>query len=407
MRYFDACCFIRKRITLLLVGLLWVASRPAIAVDPAVIQSMDAMTFHGPETKGKVELVDGKIGKALKFSFENDCRSAFSAIRLHPSGDWDRAAGFSFWVKGDGSNHLGGLEFIWNDDYAQRYGYAFPLNSTEWQKIIVRWGDLIPEVSAITKWIDAQGGNAPSKLVQLAFGKWWYWKDYAAHSYTIGEIRLEPTIDALPDYKPVGDPLSRVRAKLKDGHPVTIVTIGDSLTDYDHWSNKETNWPTFLKDRIKAKYGSDVTIVNPAMGGTDLRQNMVITPRWSSQTPGPDLVTIWFGSNDFDGGMRGDGFYQAQKDAVERVRRITGGKADVMLLSTRPPMGPVDKLAEMADATCKAARDVNAGLADIHQAYGKVAEAERPALYAWDKVHLGKPGQELVAQSVLDALGQG
>src|SRR5262249_52369571 len=151
------------------------------------------------------------------------------------------------------------------------------------------------------------------------------------------EWHLEPKIDLDNDeYKPPGAPLARLAEKLKAKKPVTIVTIGDSLTDFAHWANKQTNWPTLLKAKIKEKYGSEVTIVNPAIGGTLLRQGMVIIPRWVKQVPEPDLITICYGYNDDDSKMTADQFFDAQKDAVERVRRATHGKADVLIITTCP-----------------------------------------------------------------------
>ena len=50
-------------------------------------------------------------------------------------------------------------------------------------------------------------------------------------------------------------------------------------------------------------YGSEVKLINPAIGGTTLSQNVILTPRWLQETPAPDLVTIWFGGNDWDTGV--------------------------------------------------------------------------------------------------------
>src|SRR5205085_11470848 len=125
--------------------------------------------------------VDGRDGKALKFSFDEDCKSVFAFGKARGAADWDSAGGFSFWVKGDGSKHLGGLELVWNEDFSVRYGFAFPIDGTEWTKVVVPWRDLIPETAnARAKPLGADG-NAPSKLGALWFGKWWYWRDYAAH----------------------------------------------------------------------------------------------------------------------------------------------------------------------------------------------------------------------------------
>ena len=308
-------------------------------------------------------------------------------------------------MKGDGSNHLGGLEFIWNGDYATRYAYAFPINSVEWQKVVVPWRDLIPEFSKTTRGIDPKDGNAPAKLSPPQFGKWWYWKDYAAHAYAIDDIRLEPMI--APDtreFRPPNAPLARVLAKLKAGQPITLVTMGDSLTDASHWTNREHNWPLLLKAEIKRKYGSEVTIVNPAMGGTELRHNLVVLPRWTGATPAPDLVTILFGFNDWNGGMRGKVFEATQQDAIDRVRRATNGKADVLVFTPCPSLENGTTFDELAVACRQAAKNKNAGLGDTYSVFQAVPQPEKSSQYVEDKVHLSLQGQQRVAQTVLDAL---
>lgn len=383
----------------------------APAGDKPLLDSMDAVTFSPPAEKAYVETAPGHVGGALKFSFDAAAQSAFVQGHVRGNPDWDKSAGFSFWVKGDGSNHLGGIEMIWNEDYSQRYGYSFPINSQEWRRIVVPWRDLIPEKGDIALPLDAKTGHAPSKLGPITFGKWWYWKDYAAHSYTVDDIRLEPVITPpARDYQafPVGAPLARTLAKLKTHKPITVVTMGDSLTDFSHWTNKDTNWPTFLAEQIKAKYGSAVTLVNPAMGGTTLRQNLVVLPRWSSTTPAPDLVTIFFGFNDYAEGMRGQAFAATVGDAIDRVRRATQGRADVLVLTTCPPMtlNNGQALAEMAQACRQAAQAKNAGLCDIYAIFQAVPLSDRPALMASDSVHLSRSGQELIAQSVLTALAK-
>lgn len=269
------------------------------------------------------------------------------------------------------------------------------------------WRDLIPESSGIAQTIEPINGNAPSKLGPLVFGKWWYWKDYAAHSYTVDDIRLEPVIPQdTRTFRPAGAPLARVLAKLKAGKPITIVTMGDSLTDFAHWTNRETNWPTFLTNAITQKYGSHVTLVNPALGGTELRQNLILLPRWTSETPRPDLVTIFFGFNDWTAGMRQARFTTVQQEAIDRVRRATGGRADVLVMTTCPPLtlNNGEAMGEMAAACRDAAHSRNAGLCDIYSAFQAVPLADRPPLHASDGVHLSLPGQKMVAETVMKAL---
>src|SRR5437868_2545243 len=187
------------------------------ADDGPIIDSLDQIRFQAPKDKGTLELVEGKLGKAVKFSFADKCQSAFFTSRIRGSAAWDEAAGFSFWVKGDGSDHFGGLQFIYDDDFAVRYDYMFPIKSTEWAKVTVAWRDLVPALPGPkARLLDPERGNKPSKLSALWVGKWWYWRDYAGHSFALDELRLETTIDLdRNDYKPAGPPLARTLAKLK------------------------------------------------------------------------------------------------------------------------------------------------------------------------------------------------
>ncbi len=198
-----------------------------------------------------------------------------------------------------------------------------------------------------------------------------------------------------------------MRAKLKAGQPITIVTMGDSLTDFHHWSNREVSWPNLLRDHLKEKFSADVTIINPAIGGTQLRQNLILIPSWLSRAPAPDLVTIFFGGNDWDAGMRGPEFRAACNEAVDRVRRATKGQADVLLMSTCPSAVRWTETAELAASCRQAAQDRNAGLADIEAAMHAAGKEDRNPLFGFDRVHLGPPGHQVVAETVQKAIEAG
>lgn len=393
-----------------ILALLLLASPLALAQDGAgtLIHSMDDLKVRNPEKNGRAETVDGKVGKAVKFSFDQDCSGAFCMTPIRGSADWDKAAGFSFWVKGDGSKHFGGLQFIWNDDYGARYDLMFPIDSTEWKKVVVAWRDLTPVMpTPSSKFLDPKTGNAPSKLSSLWFGKWWYWREYGAHSYVIDEMRLEPTI-ALDSnlYLPAGLPLERVQAKLKAGKPMTIVTMGDSLTDTRHWANRTINWPGLLHQKLQ-EHKVEARIVNPAIGGTELRQNLVLIPRWLAEAPEPDLVTVCFGGNDWNSGMREEMFRETVRETIDRVRRATKGKADVLILTTVPSFEMWATRDELGEGVRAAVSERKAGLADAEKAFHAVAADQREKLYCKDKVHLDPPGHAILATLVLAAIESG
>jgi lysophospholipase L1-like esterase len=396
----------RPFVSLLLV---LAAQAPGLADDPLVIASMDEMRFTPPKEKGTAELVEGKSGKAIRFRFEEGARSAFFSNNIRGTAEWDKAVGFSFWVKGEGVDGFGGLEFIFDDDYAVRYDYCFPVKGTNWTRVVVAWGDLIPVLPGPkAKPLGPLGtidGNLPSKLTGPWVGKWWYWGDYPPIAFAIDDIRLVEQAGRRGPLRHIEPPpLSRVLEKLRAGKPITVVTMGDSLTDKRHWANRETCWVDLLKSQAKAKYGSDVTIVNPAIGGTQLRQNLVLLPRWLDQAPAPDLVTVFFGGNDFDAGMRGGEFRFACDEAVSRIRRATFGQSDILILTTNPSASRWEANAEMADACRVAAREYNAGLADTEAAFQQAGKKDREKLFVDDRVHLSRLGHEVVAETVLKAI---
>ncbi len=417
-----------RRLTLAALALCAVH---ACCEEGALIDAMDAVSFTAPtdgdkKVKGAVELVDGKVGKALKFTFEDNCLNVnatpINTFKATP--EWDNAAGISFWLKGDGSDHLGSFQFVYNWDYTTRYTVTFPIDSTEWKKVVIPWREMIPSLSrGEIKPLDPKTGNLPSKLALVGFGKWWFWKDYAGHSYTIDDVRLEAKIELdTTDYTPKGNPLARVQQKLKEKKPLTIVTMGDSLSAPEHWANKEVIWHGLLTKMIKEKYGSDTKIVNPAIGGTELLQGLIIIPRWVKQAPEPDLVVIFYGGNDRAGGVTPEKFLEIQKDAVERVRRATKGKADVMIMPTAPAIAKADPpeptawelTRPIAEACRKAAAAKNAGVADVYAAFDAVPKDGREKLFAnlpgtttCEGCHLGAFGHETVAKTVLAAMEGG
>ena len=50
----------------------------ARAADAGLIDAMDELHFQPPKEKGKAELIDGKMGKAVRFSFDKDARAPSS-----------------------------------------------------------------------------------------------------------------------------------------------------------------------------------------------------------------------------------------------------------------------------------------------------------------------------------------
>jgi lysophospholipase L1-like esterase len=388
----------------LLAGFACFSSILAANEGPLIDDMNDVATFSKPAAKCSLELTEGKSGKAIKFSFDSAASGQFATGRAKGTPEWDKAAGISFWVKGDGSDHTGGIQFIYDNDYSIRYTCSFPISSTDWTRIVIPWRDMISPLGHGATTLDPKAGLKPSKLGAIAFGKWWFWKDYAAHSFSIDDLRLEPTIDLDENaYKPEGDPLARVRAKLSAGKPITIVTMGDSLTDFSHNANVKVNWPTKLKAALNQKFKSEVTIVNPAIGGTELRMNLIHIPRWIKIAPEPDLVMLQFGANDFVSKVAPETFFESQKEAIDRVRRATRGKADILVFATIPGTKNWTAYTQMSAASKKAAAEKNAAFLELEAAFFEAGKENKDQFYV-DGCHLTGAGHELVSTTVAKVL---
>ncbi len=186
--------------------------------------------------------------------------------------------------------------------------------------------------------------------------------------------------------------------------------MGDSLTDEHHWANKQSPWLRQMAAAIEDKYGSKVTLINPAIGGTTLSQNLVLTPRWLKQAPQPDLVTIWFGGNDWDSGVRGPRFTEYLNATIDRIRQATKGHADILLLTTNPSHAGWESMAEMEQSVRNVAKARHCALADIAAEIHKFPspdEALKQEYWAWDKVHLGPKGHAATQALIMKLISDG
>ena len=157
---------------------------------------------------------------------------------------------------------------------------------------------------------------------------------------------------------------------------------------------------------MKQQFGGDIELVNPAIGGTQLTQNLVLMPRWLDGHPQPDLVTVWFGFNDFDSGMRREHFERILRFAVDRIRRLTKGRSETLLITTCPAVARWDTMEELVEAARTVAAEKKTGLADVSAAFHRAGseEAARVSLFCRDRTHLSSSGHELAAKTVADVI---
>lgn len=371
----------------------------------------EAGLIDGFETAPAVEritAVPGRTGQAIQITCEEGWQKMTQVSQAKGSADWDRAAGISFWVKGDGSPNWGAISLAHaGDEPPMAYFATFPLDSREWRKITLAWSDLTPFIPRPDMRPLGPAGKSPAGLGRISFGKLWFFRQFPAHSYAIDDLALEPAIiQDRTDHTPGGDPLARVKALIAAKKPLTWVAMGDSLTDFRHRANRPpVNWPTFTVDGLQAA-GCAATLVNAGVGGNQLTHGLIGMPAWLRGTPRPDLVTILFGFNDLDDGITPAQFELWLGLAVDRVRRATGGSADVLIMTTCPAATLWDKpgLGELAEACRRVAKTKNAGLADVATALRSAGGQQPDALFFEDRVHLGAPAHRLIADTLLKTL---
>ena len=105
--------------------------------------------------------------------------------------------------------------------------------------------------------------------------------------------------------------------------------------------------------------------------------------------------------------MRGPRYKQYLRMAVDRVRRLTKGQAEIVVMTTCPGFAAWETTAELSKAAYAVAKEQNTGFADAAGAFHKAGsreEALKRQYWVWDNVHLGPGGHELIADTVLRSL---
>lgn len=286
----------------------------------------------------------GHGGAAIKVTFAESSAAQFVGRGVKGSDGWDKMEGLSFWFKGDGSGGFVAVSLI-DDSYTKRYAALVSLKSKDWRQVKLRWNDFVPEV-VTADWFGQKDGNMRPSLVRaLWFGRWFYNRPWSACSFEIDDVCIEPKLEAPSMSVPEAGGFPRTLARLKAKQPVFIVALGDSITYGTHVPEREKNaYPAVLQGLLRKKFGYEgITVLNKGIGGLETRQGMVLLPREIGDPP-PDLVTVHFGYNDYSSmlekrlspeecaALAGRNL----KQLVSRVRVLSGGRTEVLLVAAIP-----------------------------------------------------------------------
>ncbi len=130
--------------------------------------------------------------------------------------------------------------------------------------------------------------------------------------------------------------------KLKNGKHVTIVALGDSITEVTFHTRGRMNWVGLLNEAIFESYGNGAcTLINSGKCASSYAEALTRLDR-DVLRYNPDLVIIAFGMNDAGGGLEKlDVFCENVRKTVALIREHCGSE---ILIRTPNPVVTVHGL---------------------------------------------------------------
>lgn len=311
------------------------------------------------------------------------------------SAAWDGYAGVSFWVKGDGSDQYGCLALVGPYPFVT----YFPLANQEWHQLVVPWHDFVPESQVDP--IGSYGGMPPSGIQAIRLGSRWTIGHNNApipeHRYAVSRIELVEELPAPPPV-PAARSFGEVLALLKAKQPVRIQCMGDSITAGTGLADRDRErYATQTQDLLRRWLGYEVILCySHAVGGAKLTDARAWIPRDFAGTT-PDLVTVWYGYNDKSNAFTRESYAKSLNDYLDRVQRVTGGRAAILLFATGPGCGPrFTMLDDYAETVRETARQRGLPCFDIHAILKAIGREELNEFFG-DLAHPNARGHELIA----------
>ena len=129
--------------------------------------------------------------------------------------------------------------------------------------------------------------------------------------------------------------MQKTLEKLSNGEHVTIVALGDSITEVTFHTQGRMNWVQLLDEAIFEEYGNGIcTIINSGKCGSTYTDGLSRLER-DVLRYNPDLVIIAFGMNDSTRGSEGlNQFKSDLEQTVNLIRQRCG--SEIMLRTPNP-----------------------------------------------------------------------
>ncbi|MHC4713154.1 MAG: CIA30 family protein [Planctomycetota bacterium] len=392
------------RAALFLLLLLGVPAPDLWAQEQVIIED-----FNAPESPALriKESIEGSVtyalesnpdrGGYLQMTFRRPPNAGFAYVYLPLVEKLSASAaghdGLSLKVKGDGSTTFGTIE-IRSDEYRNIFQAVFPLDSTDWTRIDIRWEDFFQMNDGVPE--------APINWAALnvfAFGSRAMWGD---GSFAVDDIALAAIEPREPVKAPPGmDELSRFVARLKAGGELKIVALGDSITfGAKVHSGRRTTALYFQRVAAgleRAFPGATVSTVNAGVGGDTIAEAIV---RVGHQVVPHDcdLVLVLLGAND---AMYA--FSEARVRATMTIlldRLLETTRADILLLGPTQVISKPGVPEAYAAIYRDIAREKGVAFLNLSETLSLLAEEDFKRAFA-DAVHLSEYGHEVISEAVL------
>lgn len=400
---------------------------PALAFSSELIDDGETTGIWRPLSARPAPRVDrssaGRDGGALKMTFPESKEASFVGRAVMAGETWNRAAGLSFWWKGDGSDGFLAVTLL-DETLTRRHAALVSLRSKEWLQVRLRWDDFVPETFA-SDWFGSAGARMqPSDVRALWIGRWFYLRPWSSCGIEVDDIRLETQIDAPAQELPASAGIPRTLAKLVTREKVSIAALGDSITSGYRLERPEREaWPAQLEKLLRKRFDyKGIQVRNHGIGGLETRQAIALLPRDIGADP-PDLAIVHFGYNDLTAmeerripeetqrGMAALNF----REMVRRIRVFSGGRTEVLLVATVPGADRARRnaLDFFGQEAAAVAEELRCAFTEAPRtAYRNILERDGPkALFSklpdgrQDVSHPHAEGQRVFAEALLSSFG--
>ena len=356
---------------------------------------------------------EGRPGAAFSVKADVGRLSALAMRRIQPDEAWNRYDGLSFWVKGDGSENWANIRLQARNGQAA-WVASFPLRQTEWHEVRLAWGDFVPVTARIDE-LGTAKGIRPAEIDRVGFGKEWNFNIFHKSpeiSFCIDDLAFVRGVKSSRRRVPIGKlpPLSSVVRKLETGQPVTILTLGDSITWGTSAGGNDYAYPAVLASLLRERYPkAEITLVNRAIGGSTTSRGR----EWLMRDVlgiEADLITVMMGYNerpaaDEDVAAVTDRYLANLVRYVEEVAGVMKKRPTCVLLAPTPGRQTnwmaLDAYAQGVRELGKRHRNVTIADANAHmKQLGQDAYAKLMA----DEAHPNPEGQKVMAEIVFRAI---